>query len=57
MYGCGYFGGVGVAAVDDGHGEGVGGEEEDYAVTEGGVVGGEGGFDMTSDGLCGLQFV
>lgn len=45
------FGGVGIAAVDDRHGERVGREEEDDRRAEVRWVFEEGGFDVAGDGL------
>ena len=49
--GCGDLGRVGVAAVDDAHGEGVGGEEEDDVFAPFRGVGGELGFDVLGEGF------
>lgn len=45
------LGGVRVTAVDDGHGKGVGREDEGDVVAGFGGVAEEGGFDVASDGL------
>lgn len=58
VHGCGDFGGVGVASVDYGHGEGMGGEEEDDVLSRFFWIGEELGLDvfcksLYEAGVCG----